>query len=56
MTSWHQTDQKRNKRLSIWDDIKDDTYVRSIGGISTEWDQPYETQEWAKRKIKARAW
>ena len=54
MTSLPQTARKKDKRITIWDDIKEDTYVRSYGGISTEWDDWYSTQEYARKLVNVR--
>lgn len=42
------------KGVTLWDDLKEDTYVRSIGGISTEWDDWYSTKEYAKKLVNVR--
>jgi hypothetical protein len=41
-------------RVTLWDERIDDTYVRSIGGISTEWDDWYSTQEYARKLVNVR--
>lgn len=41
-------------RVTLWEDLKDDTYVRSYGGISTEWDDWYSTQEYVKKQVNVR--
>ena len=49
--------QKRistNKGVTLWDDPINDTYVRSIGGVSTEWDDWYSTKEYAKKLVNVR--
>ena len=41
-------------RVTLPEYPKEDTYVRSYGGISTEWDDWYSIQEYCKKLVNVR--